>query len=306
MTRTSREVLLHLLILAILVVALFPIFWMVLNSFKPMSEIFVRTPRVFASEYTLDNYRQVFALRSFPRNLFNSVLVATATSATAIPLGFLAAYAVVRYQFAGKSLFLAFLLILQMIPSVVLISPLARVVRFFQAYDTYHAVVFIEMGFAIPICTWLLIGFIKESCPRELDESAMMDGCGTLGILLRIVLPLARAGVVTVFLFVFLLSWESLMIPLHVPGQPLDANGAAGDCQPARSRTRRQPSLGHAHGHGGSLFATHHPDGVCAAAALCQRFSERSGQVLTMKRPLQNILAVLLTKLAAVRPCSRA
>ena len=232
MTRTAREVLLHLLVLAILVVALFPIFWMVLSSFKPMSEFFVRTPRVFASEYTLDNYRQVFTLRSFPRNLFNSVLVGTATSATAVPLGFLAAYAVVRYRFAGKSLFLAFLLILQMIPAVVLISPLARVVRFFQAYDTYHAIVFIEMGFAIPICsivfiemgfaipicTWLLIGFIKESCPRELDESAMIDGCGTLGILMRIVLPLARAGVVTVFLFVFLLSWESLMIPLTFLG----------------------------------------------------------------------------------------
>lgn len=204
-TRT-RSVLLHTAVAAILVVVLFPVFWMLVNSVKPMSEIFSQVPRVFSSPLTLENYQKVLALRNFPRNVFNSVIVAVATSFIAVVVALLAAYAVIRYDFPGKAAYLLFLLILQMIPGVVLIAPLLRVVRVLRLYDTYRVIVLLQVGFWTPVGIWLLIGFLKESSPRELHESAMIDGATTLQILARIVLPLSKPGLVTVYLFIFKLS----------------------------------------------------------------------------------------------------
>ncbi len=87
-----------------------------------------------------------------------------------------------------------------------------------RVYDTYQAVVILQLGFSTPVCVWLMIGYIKKGCPREFEESAMIDGCTILQTLFRIVLPLAMPGVVTVFLFVFLLSWGDLLIPLTFVG----------------------------------------------------------------------------------------
>jgi ABC-type glycerol-3-phosphate transport system permease component len=221
MIKILKKSLLHIMVLGILAIVLFPIFWMFLNSFKPMNEIFTSTPRIVRTVYTLDNYVRIYALMNFSRYLFNSTVIAFSTSLIALIVAFWAAYAVVRYDFPGKSLYIIFLLILQMIPAVVLIVPLADFVKLFRAYDTYQAVIVLQLGFSTPVCVWLMIGYIKKGCPREFEESAMLDGCTVLQILFKVVLPLAMPGVVTVYLFVFLLSWGDLLIPLTFMGSDL-------------------------------------------------------------------------------------
>lgn len=218
MIKMIRKILIHVVVIGILIIVLFPIFWMFLNSFKPMSEIFTSTPHIIRTVYTLENYRNIFTLMNFPCYLLNSIILAFSTSSIVVILAFLGAYAVIRYNFPGKSLYILFLLMLQMIPAVVLIVPLSEIVKSLRMYDTYQVVIILQMGFCTPICTWLMIGYIKEGCPREIEESAMIDGGTVLQILFKIVLPLTMPGVVSAYLFVFLLSWGDLLVPLTFLG----------------------------------------------------------------------------------------
>lgn len=213
-----KKILFHLIVIGIFIVVLFPIFWGFLNSFKPMSEIFARTPRIIRTVYTLENYRKVFVLTNFPRYLLNSIILTFSTSLIVITVAFLGAYAVVKYNFPGKSLYILFLLMLQMIPVVVIITPLSEIIRYFRMYNTYQAVIMLQVGVSAPVCTWLMTGYIKEGCPRAIEEAASIDGCGTIQSLFKIVIPLTMPGIISTLIFVFLLSWGSLIIPLTFIG----------------------------------------------------------------------------------------
>ena len=214
-----KKILLYSIVIVIFIAVLFPIFWGFLNSFKPLNEIFTETPKIIGTTYTLENYQKIFEMTNFSRYLLNSVILTVSTSLIVILMIFLGAYAVVKYNFPGRSLYILFLLILQMIPIVVILTPLFEIVRFLRLYNTYRAVLMIQVGTSVPVCTWLMIGYIKEGCPKQIEEAARLDGCGILQLLYRVVIPLTMPGIVSVFIFVFLVNWGSLIIPLTFVGR---------------------------------------------------------------------------------------
>jgi multiple sugar transport system permease protein len=138
-----------------------------------------------------------------------SFWVSVITLLTAVPAGY--ALARLRLRFAenlGIAIFLTYL-----VPAIILFIPLARVVSTLDLQDSWWALVVVYPTFTIPFCTWLLMGFFK-TVPFEIEEAAMVDGCGQLGALLRIVLPVSWPGLITAIIFSFTLSMQDFLYSL--------------------------------------------------------------------------------------------
>src|SRR5262245_13232399 len=200
--RAARELRRHVRIygglVPFLVFALFPVLWMVITAFKDEADL-NRTdlaPFWFHLPPTLKHFQLLlWQSRFFPASLYNSALLAACvvviTLLTAVPAG----YALARLRLPGAeslgiSMFLTYL-----VPSIVLFIPLARVVGSLGLFDSWWALALVYPTFTIPFCTWLLMGFFK-ALPGELEEAAWVDGCGLLGGIVRVMLPLSRPGMV--------------------------------------------------------------------------------------------------------------
>src|SRR5262249_26268245 len=159
-------------------------------------------PGLVPSVLVLDHYRSLFAEHDFWKPVRNSLVVAGATTAVAVSLGFFCAYAIARLRFRGKRLALAFVLALFMVPQISLVSPLYLMLRAIGLLDPYPGLVLPYVTFAMPLTIWLLVGLFQQF-PAALEEAAAMDGAGRLRTLREIVLPLAGPGVATTAILTF-------------------------------------------------------------------------------------------------------
>ncbi len=212
-----RKVVLYAVVVAVSVSTLFPVVWMISNSVKPVSEMFSVTPRVLPRLWTLSHYQNVWQKTNFARYAWNSLVVAVASTAAVAAFSLMAGYAVARYDFPGKGLFVIMILVAQMFPIVVFIVPFVRVVRFTGIYNTYLALILPNVAFGIPVGVWLLRGFI-QSTPREIEEAGIVDGCSTVTLIVRVVIPLVAPGLGSVALLTFLVSWSEFIIALTFVG----------------------------------------------------------------------------------------
>ena len=213
----TQRVVVYTVVVLVSIATLFPIVWMFSNSVKPVSEMFSVTPRVFPREWTLSHYQTVWSKTGFVRYALNSMIVAGASTTAVVFFSLMAGYAVARYDFPGKALFIVMILVAQMFPIVVFIVPFVRVVRFTGIYNTYLALILPNVAFGIPVGVWLLRGFV-QSTPKEIEEAAVVDGCGTVGLILRVVIPLVAPGLGSVALLTFLVSWSEFIIALTFVG----------------------------------------------------------------------------------------
>ena len=194
--------------LAALAVVLFPFYWMDNTSLKPQTEIF-RSPPTFASaSWSLDAYATVLTQRPVGRYFVNSLAVALGTTALSVVLAALAAYGFTRFFPRGATPFVMILLFTKMLPETLLIIPYFRLMSDVGLLNTHLALILAYSSFALPFSVWMLIGFFR-SIPREIDEAAQMDGASVLQTFGRVILPLARPGLVAVALFTFLIAWNS-------------------------------------------------------------------------------------------------
>jgi arabinogalactan oligomer/maltooligosaccharide transport system permease protein len=196
---------LHATLVFACVVALFPIVWVVLSSFKP--GVWVNSSDLsLVKEPTLANYRYVLTQTRFPTWMLNSVVVAAATTVIGVILAATTGYALSRFNFPGRRSLLLVFLVTQMFPVAVLIVPIYVIMARLGLINTLASLVLAYLTIAVPFCAWMLKGFF-DTVPTSLDEAAGMDGCGPFTTFWRVILPLARPGIAVTAFFNFLTAW---------------------------------------------------------------------------------------------------
>ena len=209
-----RWVTVYIPLVLMLIILLFPFYWMGMTSFKPDAELLSRDGNPFwINNPTLAHFKKLLFETSYPQWLWNTILVSVASTFISLFASVLAAYAIERLRFKGSktvgmSIFFAYL-----VPPSIIFIPLATIVFEYGVFDTRLALILSYPTFLIPFCTWLLMGYFR-SIPYELEECAMIDGATRLQILTKIILPLAVPGLISAGIFAFTLSWNEFIYAL--------------------------------------------------------------------------------------------
>lgn len=191
---------------------LFPIYWIVLTSFKTPLLINEKTP-VFWFTPTTENYRHLFTEFSFARPLMNSLIVTSVSTVVVVILGLLAAYALGRMDVPGGKNIALWMLSLRFMPPIAIVLPFFIVWQRIGIIDTHLGLILVYIAFNLPFAIWMLRGFLVE-VPRDLDEAAMLDGLGHLAILRRIILPVVAPGVAVTAIFTFVFAFNEYLMAL--------------------------------------------------------------------------------------------
>jgi multiple sugar transport system permease protein len=201
-------------VLAFLVALLFPFYIMVIVSFKSVPEFLnIKNNPFIVTQFTFHHYLYLFRQTLFAKWLLNSVIVAVAATSLSLVFSVLAGYALARLRFRGAGALGWIIFITYLVPQTLLFLPLARVVDKLGLANSRLALILTYPTFLIPFITWLLMGYFR-GIPRELEESAMIDGASRLQAMWQIVLPLALPGVLSAGLFAFTLSWNEYIYAL--------------------------------------------------------------------------------------------
>ena len=206
---TVRHTLTHLFIIALGLVMIYPILWMIVSSFKPNNMIF-SDPGIIPKALTVENYItgwKGYAGVSFGRFFINSLLMCAAAVIGNLIACTMAAYAFARLKFTGKSFLFGVMMVTLMLPTHVTIVPRYILFNTFGWVGSYLPIIVPKFGAVDAFFVFLLVQFIR-SLPKEIEEAAIIDGCGKIGVFQRIILPLATPALVTVALFTFLWTWD--------------------------------------------------------------------------------------------------
>lgn len=192
----------------------FPTWWMVTSSLKPMSEILRTVPTVWPQDPSLEAYGDVFALQPFAQQYWNSLYIAVLVTAGTILVSSMAGYAFARIRFPGANALFLVVLVGLLVPSEVTIVPLFRMVNSLGLIDTHWPLIVVPiLGAPSVLATFIMRQFFL-GLPGELEEAGRMDGLGRWGIFWRIALPLSRSAIAAVAIFTFLKSWNLYLEPI--------------------------------------------------------------------------------------------
>lgn len=205
--------------LTVAAIALFPVYWMVLTSFRRGSDIQSPTPSFVPNPGTLENYRKVFERDFFWDAVRNSLIVTTLVVVIALVVAFLAAVAIARFRFRGRTAFLVTILIVQMVPAEALIISLFQVLDGWQLINTIIGLTLTYLVFVLPFTIWTLRGFV-QGVPIELEEAARVDGCSRFGAFRRVTLPLVAPGLVATGIFAMIQAWNEFIFALVIMNRP--------------------------------------------------------------------------------------
>ncbi len=205
--------------LVVLLVMVFPVYWMISTAFKPGHDILSYTPQWFPAHPTLSNFTDAVHQQFFWDAVKNSLIVVTVVVALSLVLAFLAALALAKFNFYGRKAFIVIILGVQMVPLAALIIPLYIMMSRLDQVDKLSGVIVMYLTFVLPFAVWTLRGFLL-GVPKELEESAMVDGTTRFGAFVRILLPLVGPGLVATSIFAFIQAWNEFIIAyvfLHTP-----------------------------------------------------------------------------------------
>lgn len=230
-TRTGHNIRVGAGVLAC-AVFLFPVFWMILTSFKQQRDIFT-TPPTLLFVPTLEHYIGYLQRADINRRLINTVIVATGAGIVSIVAGSMAGYALARIRLKGAATIGVLILLSRGVPPIALAVPMFLVARRLGVTDQHITLILAYCTFLIPYVMWLMRGFFL-SLPRELEESAMIDGCSRFGAFAKIILPISMPGVLSTLIFSMILAWEELLFALVLTNRfastiPVAIAGIAGD-----------------------------------------------------------------------------
>lgn len=193
-------------------VFLFPVFWMVLSSFKEQRDIFTMPPKLFFHP-TLETYVSYMKRADISQRLINTVIVATGSGLLSIVAGGMAGYALARIKLRGAATIGVLILLSRGVPPIALAVPMFLVARALDVTDMHITLILAYCTFLIPYVMWLMRGFFL-ALPKELEESAMIDGCSRFGAFFRIILPISIPGLLSTLIFSIILAWEELLFAL--------------------------------------------------------------------------------------------
>jgi N,N'-diacetylchitobiose transport system permease protein len=205
--------------LVVFFIAIFPIYWMVTTSFQRGSDITGGQPRFSPFGGTLANYSKVFTGGAFLNALRNSLIVTACTVGAALLLALLAAFGVSRFRFRGRRAFVLAVLMVQMVPAEALVISLFKVLDGWDLINTVTGLVAVYLVLVLPFTIWVLRGFVA-GIPVELEEAAMVDGCGRIRAFIKVTLPLMGPGLVATGVFGFIQAWNEFIFALVIMNRP--------------------------------------------------------------------------------------
>jgi N,N'-diacetylchitobiose transport system permease protein len=217
--RRTRQLGWNVLGLLVLVVMVFPVYWMVATAFKPGQKILSYTPQWFPTDPTLSNFRDAIDQPFFWHAVKNSLIIVSAVVALSVVLAFLASLALAKFHFYGRKAFIVLILGVQMVPLAALIIPLYILMSRLGQVDKLTGVIAMYLTFVLPFTVWTMRGFLL-GIPKELEEAAMVDGATRFGAFVRVLLPLVGPGLVATSIFAFIQAWNEFIIAyvfLHTP-----------------------------------------------------------------------------------------
>lgn len=206
-----RKVLFYLAVAVIVIVAIFPFYYAVITSLKSGTALFSVT--YWPTQFNLSNYVDVLRSGEFPRNILNSVFVATLTVALCLFLAVTSAYALSRVKFAGRGLLLVTILAVSMFPQIAVLAGLFELVRALGLYNTPWALILSYTVFTLPFTVWVLTTFMRD-LPVEIEEAAIVDGATPWHIISRVFLPLLWPALVATGLLAFIGAWNEFLFAL--------------------------------------------------------------------------------------------
>jgi multiple sugar transport system permease protein len=200
------NIIFYLIVVGIALVVLFPFLWMLSSSFKTQVDI-ISWPPKFIFTPTLQNYMKVFGEQDFLKYFFNSTIVGAVSVGLSLVLGLPAAYSIARY--AQKKL-AVFILLARLMPGISFLMPWYIIFSRLNLMDSYVALILSHMLIALPIVVWIMSTYFS-TIPREMEESAMVDGATRQYAFLSIILPLSGPGIITATTLSFIFSWNNFM-----------------------------------------------------------------------------------------------
>ena len=218
-TQRQKEIRRHVWIYAAItpyvILAIFPIYWMALTALKQDPDLYRmdQFPLWFHLPPTLKHFSYLFYSTNYGAWIVNTMSIAIWVAIITLLIAVPAGYALARLRIPGSENLGIAVFMTYLVPGIILFIPLARVVSMLGLQDSWWALVLVYPTITIPFCTWLLMGFFK-TVPMEMEEAARVDGCGYLGALLRVVLPVSIPGILTAVIFAFTLSMQDLLYGL--------------------------------------------------------------------------------------------
>jgi multiple sugar transport system permease protein len=205
----------YALLAGMLVIALFPIYWILVTSLKPTAEIYRLVPTFWPETVTTTGYVNLFARTHFVSWLRNSAVVALVVAFLSIVLSVLAAYGLARFRFRGRRTVAFLILVAYLMPPALLFIPLYILVTRAGLSGSMAGLMLVYPTITIPYATWVLTSYFR-SISIDMEEAALIDGCSRLGALRHVTLPLAAPGVVSTFIFAFTLCWSEYLYALVI------------------------------------------------------------------------------------------
>ncbi|MCL5070146.1 MAG: carbohydrate ABC transporter permease [Actinobacteria bacterium] len=210
---TIYKIIGYFIIAVALIITFYPIVVALVTSFKPKTEILTYPPTLMIKNPTLEGYKSILFNRNFLKYGLNSLIISLSTTFFSVSVGSLAAYALSRYRFFGDRFISQSVLLVYMFPPALLVIPLYLLFYRFNLIDNIASLIIAYITFSLPLCIWLLKGFF-DGLPKELDDSARIDGCSEIGILLRIIFPISAPGILSAGAFSFMLAWMEYMFAI--------------------------------------------------------------------------------------------
>ncbi len=197
--------------LVILVIFLFPVYWLFITAFKSAAEIFARPPVWFPAEANFRAFATLFKGGDVWA-IYNSLIIASVSTFIAMLLGTAAAYSLARFKTGGDNLAI-WIISQRMIPPIVIVFPIFLLFVWLGWIDSFVGLILLYTAFNLPYVIWMMRGYI-EDIPIEVEESALTDGCSRWQALRKIVFPMARTGIFATAVFTFIFAWNEFVFAL--------------------------------------------------------------------------------------------
>lgn len=207
------NVVIYLLAILVVLFSLVPFLWTISTSLKTEVDVYSAHPTLFPHPLTLDNYIAVFKDGNMMKSFVNTIRIAAISTVISTVVSVLSAYGFSRYRFPGNKTLLISILFTRLLPRVTLLVPFYVTLSKLRLINTYSGLTLLYLVVGIPTTIWLMKGFI-DTLPYEVEEAAVVDGCNSLQILTKVVVPMVRPAIATVAMFSFILSWNEFLFPL--------------------------------------------------------------------------------------------
>lgn len=206
----TARVFFYIAIISVLIIMLGPLLWLIFTSVRSERTIFSIPPQWISGEVTWYNYEIALGEYQVGRQFINSMVISLSVVLLNILIGVPAGYAFARFRFRGDNAFFIILLLLRMIPWITVLIPLFIMFSRMRLLDTLFSMILVHTAAKLPVTIWLMRGFFRE-IPREIEESAKVDGCSLFQILTKIASPLATPGIGAAAIMAFIFTWNDLI-----------------------------------------------------------------------------------------------